>query len=152
MLRGNALGMFERQISTEGVLDAPHAKIYGLTKGKLSALPLVEQLSWNWAILNENALKDLSDFSNVRLLQYEKFAHDPLTHTKGLFDFSGLPWDQQTEKFIHRSQTGRHGGYYSVYRGPDEAVNRWHTQLTEDQQKRIMAIVATTSLASLEWA
>lgn len=56
MLRGNAQGMFERQISTEGVLDAPHAEIYGLTKGKLSALPLVEQLAWNWAILYENAL------------------------------------------------------------------------------------------------
>lgn len=90
---------------------------------------------------------DLADLPNVRLLQYEKFAREPLMHTKELFEFAGLAWDQQTEKFIHSSRTSRNDRYYSIYRGPDEATNRWRTQLTEDQQRRIMTIVSTTSLA-----
>jgi len=151
MLRGIALGMFERQIPIDGVLDAPHAKTYGLTVEKLSGLPLVEQLAWNWAILNEKAMKDLADIPNLRLLQYEKFAGEPLRHTKEFFAFVGLAWDQQTEKFIRSSRTSRSARYYNIYRPADEAMSRWRTELTEDQQERIMAIVASTSLASLEW-
>lgn len=151
MMRGFSLSKFEKQLPIEAVLDMPHAKKYGLTMETLNALPMVEQLAWHWAILNEKAIRDLADIPNVRLLQYEKFASEPLEHTKELFGFAGLAWNRQTEKFIGRSRTSKVARYYSIYRSADDAMNRWRTELTEDQQKRIMAIMESTSLASLGW-
>lgn len=151
MLRGISLSMFERQIPVYSVLETPQAKKYGLTMEKLKALSPAEQLAWNWAILNEKALEDLDDIPNTRLLRYEKFIRNPLEQTKEFFDFAGLPWDQQTENFIHSSSISTRDRYYNVYQTADKAMNRWRSELTEDQQQRILAIVASTSLASLSY-
>ena len=111
-------------------------------------MPTIEQFAWNWAILNEKAIRDLAGVETARVLYYQDLGTDPIGQSRALFDFVGLDWDPQTEDFIRRSTT--HKGrdrYYKVFRNTTETVSRWRTELSLEEQRRISSIARQTSLA-----
>ncbi len=156
MLRGAALGKFEdvgpaeELVSVKWLLRTEQAKHYGFTEERFRALPVVEQIAWDWAILNEKAIDDLAGIDGVKVMRYQALCEAPLQEARELFAFVGLDWDKQTEEFLRRSTTfsGR-DRYYQVLKNTDAAMNRWREELTPEDQHRIQAVVQQTSLAPL---
>jgi hypothetical protein len=148
MLRGSALGKFEDEVPVGEVMLTRQARRYGLTSETFRTLPMVERFAWNWAILNEMAIQDLAGIPTARVLSYQALGAEPMRESHALFDFLDLDWDPQTEDFLRRSTT--HSGrdrYYQVFKSSFEAMNRWRTELSPDDQRRIMQVVEQTSLA-----
>jgi hypothetical protein len=148
MLRGTALNKFENTVHVGEFLQAQEAREYGLTPERFRLLPMIERYAWNWAILNEKAIRDLAGIPTARVLYYQDLGLDPLGQAHALFNFVGLDWDPQSEDFIRRSTT--HKGrdrYYKVFRNTAETVSRWRTELSLDDQRRISSIARQTSLA-----
>jgi hypothetical protein len=148
MLRGAALGKFEDAVPVGEVMLTRQARQYGLTGERFSELPIVERFAWNWAILNEMAIQDLAGIPTARVLRYQDLGAEPMLESRALFDFLGLDWDPQTEDFVRRSTT--HSGrdrYYQVFKSSFEAMNRWRSELSPEDQRRILGVVEQTSLA-----
>lgn len=150
MLRGAALGKFEEGVAAHELLETEQARRYGLTEARFTALPVVEQFAWNWAILNEKAIDDLAGIDGVKVLRYQDLCEAPMPEARALLAFAGLDWDSQTEDFLRRSTTfsGR-DRYYQVFKNTQAAMNRWREELNPEDQRRIQAVVRETSLASL---
>jgi hypothetical protein len=149
MLRGEALGMFEDGVPVSEVLETQEARRYGLTQERFDSLPVVEQFAWNWAVLNEKAIRDLEGIPTARVLRYQDLGAEPEQQSRALFASCGLSWDPQTEAFVRQSTT--HSGrdrYYQVMKDTPEAMNRWRKELSRDDQRRILAVVKETSLAA----
>jgi Sulfotransferase family len=150
MQRGSALGKFEEGVPVAELLETEQAARYGLTAARFAGLPPVEQFAWNWAILNEKAIDDLGGLDRVKILKYQDLCEHPMEQARVLLAFAGLPWDTQTETFLHRSTT--YAGpdrYYAVFRNTAAALYRWRQDLTDDDQQRINNVVQATSLAAL---
>jgi hypothetical protein len=149
MLRGTALNKFEGTVLVRECLQAQEAQKYGMTPERFRSLSMIEQFAWNWAILNEKAIRDLTGVKTARVLYYQDLGMDPIGQSRALFDFVGLDWDPQTEDFLRRSTMHRgRDRYYKVFRNTTETVSRWRTELSLEEQRRISSIARQTSLAS----
>jgi len=150
MRRGAALGKFDGPLPIAELPDPPRAARYGLTPELFARLPAIEQMTWNWALLNEKAIDDLGGQDRVTLLRYQDLCEQPLAQARALFAFAGLSWDAQTEAFLQRSTS--HSGadrYYAVFRDTPAALYRWRQQLSPEEQRRIYDVVRQTSLAAI---
>ena len=113
-------------------------------------MPELELFTWIWCLKNEMALQAFGKGDNCHVVHYESVCEDPIGEAKVLFAFSGLNWSPQTEKFLHESsQYSGKDRYYRVFRDASAAANKWRSALSEDEKKRILGIVAQTSLPSL---
>jgi len=139
MMRGIALG---KLTGNPGVpLSADHVSRFGLTARKFDAMPLAEKLAWSWAIMNQKVLDDLSGNPRVRIVRYRDLCAEPAKIARDLLVFSGLSWEPQTADFIERST--HYSGpdrYYKVMKNSVAALNRWRTELSLDDQRRILVI------------
>ena len=150
MQRGAALGKFEEGVPVAELLETEQAARYGLTEAGFASLSEVEQFAWNWAILNEKAIDDLRGLDRVKVLKYQDLCEHPLEQARELLAFAGLPWDSQTEAFLHRSTTYTGPNrYYAVFRDTAAALYHWRQELSEEDQQRINQVVQATSLAAL---
>ncbi len=145
MLRGVSLGKFDAAVMLTDCLDTPHARRYGLTRALFERLNPVEQYAWHWALLNEKALEDLQDYPNAAVIRYRDLVYDPYAVTRSLFAFSGLDWNEQTERFLRVSTTSNlPDSYYQVYKNSMDSLNKWRRQLTTDQQRQIVSTLSDT--------
>ncbi len=139
MMRGIALGKLAGNPGAP--LSVDHVSRFGLTARKYDSMPVVEQLAWSWAIVNQKVLDDLSGNARVRLIRYRDLCADPVKVAQDLMKFSGLSWERQTADFIesstHYSGPDR---YYNVMKNSVATLNRWRTELSLDDQRRILAI------------
>jgi hypothetical protein len=150
MMRGTALGKFEDRIYPEELLHTEQAKRYGLTAARLQAMPRVEQFAWNWAILNEKAIDDLAGLGTAKVVRYQELCARPMEVAKELLAFTGLSWNEQTERFIGEStRSNAPDRYYQVFKNTETAMNKWRTELPPEDQRRIMAVVRETSMRAL---
>jgi len=139
MLRGIALGKFSSAViypSLEG-----RAKALGLTTSKYESLPLIDRLAWHWAILNQNALDELTGMPRVKVIRYRDLCASPLDVAQDVFEFAGISWQPQIAAFIEKS-THYHGPdrYYTVLKNSIISLNRWRTELSLEDQRRIIDI------------
>lgn len=82
-----------------------------------------------WLDATRIFLRLSENFPNrFHLLCYEKLVDNPIKHTKELFDFAGLPVEQQTESFLRESTTSTSDDPYDVYR-KDKTGFEWISQL-----------------------
>jgi hypothetical protein len=145
MLRGVSLGKFDAAVMLTDCLDTPHARRYGLTRALFERLNPVEQYAWHWALLNEKALEDLQDYPNAAVIRYRDLVYDPYAVTRSLFAFSGLDWNEQTERFLRVSTTSNlPDSSYQVYKNSMDSLNKWRRQLTTDQQRQIVSTLSDT--------
>jgi hypothetical protein len=156
VLRGESKGKFGGQApSSEDyglfalLLETEQARARGLTLGALKRMEPVERLAWRWVLFNEKAMDDVRGLSNCALVRYEDVCQDPLGTSRRLFDFAGLPWHPQTEAFIGQSTGQENGAYYSVFKNPRKAANKWRGQLAPADIDRIMAVVADSRPGAL---
>jgi len=149
-IRGVALRKFARPVPFDEILGTAQAERYGLTKEKLDAMPQMERLAWHWAVLNEKTMDDLADLPNATLIRYQDLCLEPMAKARELLAFAGLDWSAQTEAFVSESSTSNAPDrYFQVYKNANESLNKWRSQLSQDDAATILAVVRQTRMWSL---
>jgi hypothetical protein len=145
VLRGTTLGKLDGAASVTGLWTWPEAVAYGLTRERLVAMPLAEQLAWHWVVQTEKALDDLDGRDGVKIVCYETLCAHPMQQAGAILDFAGLAMGEQTRRFVRASTDGPGSrGYYAVRKNPAETPLRWRQELSAEDQARIAAIVEPT--------
>jgi len=130
----------------EKMLETSQARRYGLTMDGFKALSPEERLAWRWVLFNEKALDDTADEQNIKPLKYEDMCVDPVGTAKEYFEFCGLEWSAQTERFLSQSTTKNSDSYYSVFKNPEQAANKWRKVLDIEKIKLVEAVVMQSSV------
>ena len=130
----------------ELLLDTKQAASYGLTMNGLKALTAEERLAWRWVLFNEKARDDTKDNKNVMILRYEDMCKSPLKTAQSCFDFCGLEWCEQTMGFLGASTSKDSESYYSVYKNPEKAANKWRTVLTQEKIELVKSVIERSSI------
>lgn len=148
-LRGNRTGKLSVDPFIDSTLSTPTMKRLGLQRKELESMPLAGQLAWQWVSLNEMALAALEGHENTHVAVYEDLCANSVPYAQGLFAFSDLDWNPQTEDFIRRS-TSYSGTerYYSVFRNAVTSVSKWRTELPEEDQRTILDVVRGSRFAA----
>lgn len=82
-----------------------------------------------WLEATKMFLKLREDFPDQFHIQlYEKLAYDPLQNTQKLFNFTGIPMNNQTKSFIRKSTSSASDDPYDVYR-KNKTGFEWKKQL-----------------------
>jgi hypothetical protein len=134
-------GMFELLLTTE------QAEKYGLTMEGFRSMTPTQRVAWRWALFNEKAINDAAGLPNCMVVRFEDVCSAPPVVTRTLFEFAGLSWADQTEQFIRLSTSKHSDSYYSVYKDPAKAANRWRSQLSRGQIDDIMAVSRSTAMS-----
>jgi hypothetical protein len=129
--------------------ETEQARSRGLTLERFQAMSPVERVAWRWAILNDKALDDLEGVPNCKLVRYEELCERPVEVSRDLFDFSGLSWNAQTERFIERSTSGEDASSYAVFKNPLLSAYKWREQLAPEIIESILRITAQTRSGKL---
>ena len=146
--RGEAKGKFsESQKGSEDygvfehLLRTPQAVRRGLSMDALREMQPIERLAWRWLLYNEKAMEDIEGVENCMTLRYEDVCGDPVGRTKAMFDFASLSWNEQSAGFVGASTASERDSYYSVYKDPLRAANKWRSELTADENRLIWSVV-----------
>lgn len=156
VLRGESRRKFGDEVAAsedtpllERWLDTPAARRHGLTLDGLKAMHPVERLAWRWVLYNAKAMQDVAEQPGCMTLRYEDLCRDPLGVARQLFEFTRLPWNPQTERFVSESTSRDVGRYYSVVKDPLKASSKWKGELSAEDIDRIYAVVAQTEPGAL---
>lgn len=129
------------------LLDTPTAKIHGIKLNDIKQLTPEERLAWRWVLMQEKILADVADCERVLTVRYEDVCATPLAMTRRMFEFTGLGWQPQTEEFVRASTEATNTGYYSVFKDPQGAAERWRSELAPPVIERIQRILRNSSLS-----
>jgi hypothetical protein len=167
VLRGEAQGKFVASVRMsddygvmEALLKATRSRARGLTVDHLRALHPIERMAWIWVLLNEKAEDDTRDNPHCTSICYEDICRDPMNQIRSLFSFLGLEWSAQTEQFIQVSTLKSQPGgfdriaqdsqrYYSVFKDPLEAAEKWKSEMKAEDLERVFQIVRQSDLFQL---
>ena len=120
------------------------ARAHGLTREALDAMDPIEQIAWKWVLYYEKAMDDIAGLQNCRHVLYEDVCRKPREEARGLLEFAGLSWSEQTGAFIGESTARESTEYYSVYKDPLQSAYKWKNELAPEQIDRVLAIVRNT--------
>ncbi|HEY0675683.1 MAG TPA: sulfotransferase [Immundisolibacter sp.] len=151
VLRGESAGKFtaadpaSEDFGLYEILAAtPSAQRRGMDLATFRSMHPVERLAWRWVIYNEAALApDLTD--RCLAIPYEEVCREPQAMTRRMFAFAGLAWTPQTAAFVDASTGSDKDAYYSVFKDPLKAANKWRDSLPADVVARIRAVVEGTA-------
>lgn len=142
MQRGLAAGLMRYGMFGPRFLVGCRAGELGLTAERYEELPVIERSVWAWSLLHAKLFEEAQGLPNVRLLRYEDFCHDPIGEARRALAFAGLPWAEETGRFLEKSTRGTgHSRYYSVFRDPVDAATKWRRELSPGEIARCMTIV-----------
>jgi hypothetical protein len=147
MLRGEDIEGFTSFHALGRLLDTRSAKRLGVDAGALQSADHVEMLAWNWLLSNAEAYGPVQGEGGETVV-YEALTSDAKGHTRALFDRLRLNCMPETDAFLDQS-AAKEGGYYSVYRDPQEAAGRWRKELGPDVVDKVQAIVTRDAIGRL---
>src|SRR5262249_914547 len=148
VLRGIALGKFTGP--SRELLSTDQALQLRLTTERFEALTMVEKLAWQWAILNQKTIDDLTGLCGVRVIRYADLVADPVSIVRELFVFTGLTWNPQTAAFILKSTTSNGiDRYYGLKKKSNAMIAKWHNQLSSRDRCRILEIARSVPVGRL---
>lgn len=131
------------------LLETKLAKKRSLSLDYLKSLDQEERLAWRWVLFNDIALGVSSETPHCMTVRYEDLCDEPVAIARQLFEFAKLEWSAQTEAFLTSSTTQTEKGYYSVFKHPAVAANKWREELDADVVERILKITCTTDVGQL---
>lgn len=156
VLRGESLRRFTSDVSASEDLDllelclgTQTARQHGLTLESLKNMHPVERLAWKWVLYNAKAMQDIEGERNCMTLRYEDLCRDPGGIARQLFEFTQLPWNEQTERFVSQSTSKDVERYYSVVKDPLKASSKWKDELSASEIDLIYSVVANTRPGAL---
>ena len=130
------------------LLETPTAKAHQLDMRVMGNLPPEERLAWRWVLMQEKILADIERCGRVLTVRYEDICAEPVEATQKMFQFVGLGWNPQTEKFVRASTQASGADYYSVFKDPRSSAERWRTELSPQVIDRVMGILRNSAVAS----
>lgn len=155
VVRGEQQGRFGSEVLASEdydlmrmLLATDQAKEYGLSMELISGMHPYERLAWRWVLFNEKAMDEVSNCANSMMIRYEDVCADPVGNFKRLFEFCGLGWCDQSEKFVCASTSGSGSSYYGVYKNPVRSANHWKEYLDDAAIRRIMNVVVKTRIGA----
>lgn len=128
------------------LLATSTAKIHGLTEEDIQRLKPEERLAWRWVLTHEKILADIEHSHRVLTLRYEDICTEPNRVTRKMFDFAGLTWHAQSERFVNTSSQTTDTDYYSIFKHSRTSADRWRWELTSEVVARILGIVRRSRL------
>lgn len=78
------------------LLATAQAKSYGLSDELYESMPVIDRLTWDWALRNEIAIDGLADVPEWRIVRRRELVVNPMMVAKALFSFADLPWPPQS--------------------------------------------------------
>lgn len=114
---------------------------YAITDEELDALTVEERMAWRWVLWHEKVLERMADIPGWMPVWYDDICRDPATQFRKLFAFANLDWPQETARFLGETVNNEDPEYYSVFKNPLSAANRWRDELGADVIARVLAIV-----------
>jgi hypothetical protein len=127
----------------------PRAHERGLTLEAFRAMSAIERLAWRWVLYNEKAIDDIGGLPNCTYVLYENVCRHPIAEARRLFEFAGLAWSAQTEDFVVHSTASENSAYYSVFKDPLKAANKWRQELSAGDIDTIMSVVKQSETGRL---
>jgi Sulfotransferase family len=128
------------------MLCTDQARKYGLTMSQFRVMTPAQRLAWRWVVMNEKAIDDTSELANCRVVRYEDVCTDPLGAAKELLRFGVLSWTGQTEQFVQASTSADNSRYYSIFKNPIRAANRWRSELSGATVAQIIGVLRSTAM------
>ena len=90
-----------------------------------------------------------NDPNRFRLVRYEDLCANPLSELPKLFEFAGLNFAPEVEKFVIESHASHELGANQVIKDPKITVNQWRYELTPAEKSVIEQTVAGTDAGRL---
>lgn len=156
VLRGEATRRFsdatpaaERLWVLKLLLATVPGKNHGVSLDELGRLTPEERLAWHWVLTQEKTLAEITGCERALTMRYEDVCADPFGATRRMFAFAGLDFHPQTERFVQASTGATHKAYYSVFKNPRAAAERWRSELSPSVIDRILGVVQSSSLREL---
>jgi hypothetical protein len=120
---------------------------------RIDELDVFQKNALLWRIDVDLAWDAVLDRPNVLTVVYENLCRDPLAWGRRVFDHFGIPFHDQTARFIRESteapvdpdlprSRAKKVDYFNVFRNPEQSMNKWKTRLTPEAQDSIREIVA----------
>ena len=152
VMRGAQAGRFELRGGQGMPMDERRALAcavsYGVDEASFHALPHAAKYAWAWVAFNESAMRELDGLPNARIVLYEDLCEAPAEVARELFAFAGLPWHDQTARFVGASahHEGR-SGYYDVFQDARQTATRWMREMSEEDQRAVLSVVWQSPVA-----
>ena len=111
----------------------------------------LEILALRWSIYNSMIVEAAVGRGNVRLLRYEDLCADPISEAKAAFDWAGIDWRPECERFLQESldEEGNAADYHAVRRNPRLAAEKWRTDMPAEDARRVIEICRRSPAAAL---
>lgn len=102
----------------------------------------LEMVALRWSVYNGMIVEAAAGRGNVRLLRYEDFCADPIGEAKAAFDWAGIDWRPECERFLQESldEEGDAADYHAVRRNPRLAAEKWRADMPAEEARRVMKI------------
>jgi hypothetical protein len=113
----------------------------GVDLDEIRNLTPEEQAAWRWMLIQEKILADVADSDRVLTVRYEDVCSEPIRMTRRMFEFAGLGWQSQTERFVLASTCESDADYYSVFKNSLASADRWRSELNPHTIERIQQIL-----------
>lgn len=106
----------------------------------------------SWRVRVEPMVEFIENYSKGLLIVYEDMCGDPLGVSKRIFDFAGWEMTDFTKNYIKKTTTAKKihrstfKSYYSIFQDPRKSMNKWKTQLTDEEQRDIASVIKDSPL------
>jgi hypothetical protein len=155
VLRGQAQGLMPsaRRSVLGNLLKSHDEELFSRWQTRLGAASPAEQEALLWRIDVERAVRAALRHPTAQVVVYEDMCRRPLEVAREVFAHFGIEMHEQTMRLLDEMSTGsasarRSRGerwtdpYFSVFRSPLEASGRWRTELSAEDQRRVLAVVS----------
>jgi hypothetical protein len=102
-----------------------------------------------WIVANEIPLLELRRSPVFKVVVYEELCAEPERVLREVYEHSGIPFGEQTLRFVKASTSKQKEGFHDVFKDPKFVANRWHDELTTEQIETVERYLAATSLAGM---
>lgn len=147
-LRGIESKLMTADTHLRSIFEAGMAEGYPYTLENMEARSYEEQIAFHWMICNQRINDDMSDREGYRLVIYEDLCQSLTATTRQIFDFAGLSFDEQTQRFLAQLDKieSRNTRYFDILRPPQAALYKWREQLSSRQVESIQEIVCHSAI------
>ena len=99
-------------------------------------------------VCNQRIQDDMAGREGHRMVIDGELCQELESTTRQLFDFAGLSWDAQSQRFVRHLQSSEahDASYFGVAHPPFAAVDKWRDRLSSEQIARIERIVCHAEL------
>lgn len=124
----------------------PPAQRRGLTVSAFETMNDLQRDVWSWVLWNEYAIEASAGLTNVMTITYEQVCAAPIVESKKLFEFARLSWDRQVEDFLRKSTSTHKEQFYSLFRDPAVAANKWRCRMSASDLNIIESILSESTI------